>query len=66
MTLRGNQNPCLSIPKYIVLFQYSLSPVKDANPAVSTVKNLVPFQRRIGIRLDPHSCHGVVKYFVLL
>lgn len=65
MALRGNQNTGLRIPEYIVLLQNSLAAVKNTNSSVTTVKNLVPLQRGIGIGFYPDTSHGIVKYFVL-
>lgn len=28
--------------------------------------DLIPPQGRVAVRLDPHSCHGVVKDFIVL
>lgn len=40
--------------------------VEDADAAVSAVVDLIPPQRRVAVRLDPHSRHGVVEDLVVL
>lgn len=40
--------------------------VEYTDAAVSAVVDLVPAQGGVAVRLDPHSCHGVVKDFIVL
>lgn len=40
--------------------------VEDADASVSAVMNLIPPQRGVAVRLDPHPGHGVVKDFIVL
>lgn len=41
-------------------------PVEYTDAAVPAVVDLVPAQGGVAVRLDPHSCHGVVKDFIVL
>ena len=40
--------------------------VEDADASVSPVVDLVPPQRGVAVRLDPHARHGVVEDLVVL
>lgn len=42
------------------------SSVEYTDPAVSPVVDLIPPQSGVAVRLDPHSCHSVVKDLIVL
>lgn len=42
------------------------SSIEYTDAAVSAVMDLIPSQGGVAVCLDPHSCHGVVKDFIVL
>lgn len=46
-------------------FKLTFSAIKYTNPGFPPVVYLVPPQDGVAVRLDPHACHGIVKYLVL-
>lgn len=45
---------------------FTSASVEDADASISAVMNLVPPQRGVAVRLDPHPGHGVVKDLIVL
>lgn len=39
--------------------------VEDADASVSAIVDLIPSQRGVAVRLDPHARHGVVKDLIV-
>ena len=50
----------------IVLIIYcTFSSIKNTDASFSAIEYFVAAQRRVAVCFNPHSSHGIVKYFVL-
>lgn len=45
---------------------FTSAPIKYTDASVPAVVDLIPPQGGVAVRLDPHSCHGVVKDLIVL